>query len=234
MRGRRHLIRVAVVTAVAAASPASACVPAMPPAPLAGESEEAFHARVHAELIATQSYANASKQERTAIDQARWWNEYPMIFLARVERLRIAGRAYGIPKPQSARPRYAIRHGRRIPLPPPVLSVPPPPLTLDLHQAYLRPVFWIKGELAFAASWQDVGGLTSCGSTSDGDLGYAYPGDRVIVFAKPLLAFDHVQGKMTESKDFALLGIKPDEAADPRITEALRASGILTDQEAAN
>lgn len=220
LTGRVSVIMAGIVAALTA-SAAMPCVVATR-APNPGESDAAFQARTKAEDATAERYQKLSEAERAAIDQARWWDMYPAIFLVRVEKVRIAGRIYGIDRPATAKPRYMVRHGRRVPLPPAPMA-PPAPLTLEAHRAYLSPVAWLKGEPNFTASWQDVGGMTSCGNMVDGDLGFAAPGDTLIVFAQDEALMRQRHGAWVSSKRVALFGLRSEQAVDPRLVAGVRA-----------
>jgi hypothetical protein len=102
------------------------------------------------------------------------------------------------------------------------------------HLALLRPVGRIKGQPGLVPVWREVGGINSCGSTNDGYLSYAQPGDYVVVFAQPLRQLSRAAGKMVDTNDFSLFGLRPEEAVDSRIVDALRTFDVPLEPGAAH
>ena len=193
----------ALALIAASGQPVLACMP-VTYVKQAGETDDALKARIAADQEAARRYQTLPARDRAAIDQARWWDLYPQVYVARVERISVKGRIY--PAPHKPAPK---RSGILPPLPP--VPVPPPLFTLDGHKAWLRPIARLKGEEVLPLpGWQEVGGQTSCGGPPDGVLGYTFPGEIVIVFAD----------------EGSLFGLAPADAAEPRLLASLRREGL--------
>lgn len=203
--GQRILIALAPLAA--AGQPVHACTLAMYPLQ-AGEADADLTARIAADQESARHYAALPANERAAIDQAGWWEFYPQVYLARIERVSVKGRIYPAPRRPTA-PKPAPQRSGSVP-PPPVPLEPLPLLTSDGHKAWLRPLARLKGSAVPAPGWRDVGGRTSCGGPPDGSLGYTFPGETVIVFADA----------------DTLFGLAPADAAEPRLLAALRREGL--------
>ena len=174
----------------------------------AGETDDALKARITADQEAARRYQALPARDRAAMDQARWWDLYPQVYVARVERISVKGRIYPAPDRPALRISDRQRGGA---VPPPVPVAPPPLFTPDGHKAWLRPIARLKGEEAPPLpGWQDVGGRTSCGGPPDGVLGYTFPDETVIVFAD----------------EGSLFGLAPADAAEPRLLASLRREGL--------
>ncbi len=198
---------------------AFACVPDRPPPCIANQSEKDCRERAEQwyadQEAARVAYEKKTPQERALIEQAQLWEDHEIIFLARVEKVKLDGKIYPQPRPKLAK----ARKGKLPPPPAPVLI--PPMFTGRGHDSFIRPIGQIKGPPTFAASWQYVGGITSCGNTPDGSLGYAYPGDEVIIFASPASRSRQVRGKWESEEYLSLFGLSRAELVEPRILAAL-------------
>ena len=192
----------ALALIAATGQPVHACMPVLY-VKQAGETDADLKRRIEADQEATRRYAALPASERAAIDQARWWDSYPQVYVAQVDHILVRGKVYPAPR------KPAPRHSSTLPLPP-VPMEPPPLLTADGHKAWLRPIARLKGDAAPAPGWQEVGGRTSCGGPPDGALGYTFPGDTVIVFAD----------------NGSLFGLDPADSAEPRLIAALRREGL--------
>ncbi len=214
-RVRGFAISVAASLAVLPIGQATACVPLPPPIREPGESDEAFQARIKPIEI--------SPEQRELNDQAVSWGGYEMVFLARVEKIRFEGKVY--PQPKKRTPK---RKAGKVP-PPEILQ----PLIIPYgtgHEAYIRPLRWLKGPQTVTPDWHSVGSINTCGSASDGALGHIYPDDEVIVFANWQPQFRYVGGKVVESRYLSLYGTEPDKIVEPRIKTALAAEAKAESQ----
>ncbi len=222
LTGNIRLFFLAMVgaTLLVPANPAIACVPDRPPPCDVSEGAEVCQKRAEqwfAEQEAARiAYEKKTPEERTLIEQARLWDDHEIIFLARVEKIKINGKIYPQPIPKPRKPRAGKR-------PPPPLQIPPPVFVPfgESYSAYIRPIRSIKGPSAFTASWQDVGGMTSCGPGKDGSLSTSYPGDEVVIFANWAHSYRTVRGKEIESTYLDLFGLSRDDLVEPRIKAAL-------------
>ncbi len=192
-------------------APSLACTIDIPPLN-PGESQEAYASRMKTEQI-----DGASETERALAEQRGLWELSSVVFLARVERVKIEGTTYPRPMPKKKR---RLSHGDRRLAPPqfePFLS------SLEPHQAYLTPILMIKGTGSISPAWHSVGGMTSCGTASDGDLGYAAPGDEIVIFGQHPIQFDRAKNAMVELEELWLDGIARVNVVDPHVLEALEA-----------
>lgn len=212
----------AMVLVVLSSGLANACVLGGPPPCESTEGEEMCRGRAE-QWFADREAARIvdeqkSPEERALIKQARYWDEHEIIFFARVEKIKLRGKVFPPPEPKQPK-----RGAGKKPVPPVPVFVPVLQFG-ESYQAYLRPVRWIKGAKEFSPSWQQVGGITSCGSSTDGSLGFSYPGNEVIIFAKWATTSELVRGKWVSSKHLRLYGISPEELIEPRILAALTES----------
>jgi hypothetical protein len=200
--------------------PVAACVVAAPPSCEATESEAACQTRAkqwyadrEAARIADEKKTPA---ERALVEQSQLWDQKALIFLARVEKIKLHEKIYPLPEPKQP----TRRSGKR-PAPVPPAYVPVIPHLGEMYQAYLRPIRWIKGPQDFSASWQDVGGMTSCGPSTDGSLAFSYPGDEIIVFADWVSRSQLIRGEWVSSEYLRLYGIDRADLVEPRILAAI-------------
>jgi len=202
-------------TIVAATGQASvACVPNVE-MPRPGESREAFEQRLEAEEAA---YRKLSQQERAAIKQGEWIGNYQLVFVARVTKVKFGQRTYGPDHFAPTATRAAQTEGR----PDSELVVTAPSIVdfSKVHEVFLEPVSWIKGEAADVVGWHEVQlAWTDCGPPDL--LWSARPGDQVIVFGSILHRPGQAEGKDGEKREFDLFGIPEADATDRRIVEAI-------------
>ena len=185
----------------------------------AGESDEAFQARLKSEQDERQAYQDASPRDRAVIDQTRLWDGYSMVFLARVEKIKVGRRIYSIgPQTTFAASKRKLR-GRILP-PKPIEPVPFLSPALD-HSAYIRPLRLLKGQQEFKPAWRPVGGRTTCGGSPDGDLSFAMPGDVLVIFADAELVMDLGNGAWVASSELSLYGLRREDVVAPPILTAL-------------
>ncbi|CAN1542274.1 hypothetical protein MCEREM21A_01821 [Sphingomonadaceae bacterium] len=200
--------------------PVAACVVAGPPSCEATESQAACQTRAekwYADREAARiAYEKKTPAERALDEQSQLWNYNALIFLARVEKIKLHGKIY--PQPEPKQPK---RKAGKLPVPPPPVLMPVFPKFGESYQAYLRPIRWIKGPQDFSASWQQVGGMTSCGSSNDGSLAFSYPGDEIAVFANWASSSQLVQGQWVSSEYLRLYGIDRADLVEPRILAAI-------------
>jgi hypothetical protein len=219
-RRRIGIVGGAIFSLATSSIPTFACQPASPPSCEASESQEICLKRAeqwYAEQEAARiAYEKKTPEERTLIEQARLWDDHEIIFLARIERIKLKGKIYPQLAPKARKPIA----GKKPPLPP---QIPPVvfPQFGESYSAYIRPVRSIKGPAAFTASWQDVGGMTSCGPYRDGSLSYSYPGDEIVIFANWATTSHMVRGKWVSSEFLSFYGVDQDEVVEPRIKAAL-------------
>lgn len=197
-----------------------ACVMASPPSCESTESEAICLGRAQKwfadQEAARIAYEKKSPEERALIEQAQLWDSHEIIFLSRVEKIRLRGNVY--PQPE---PKLPKRRAGKMPIPPPPIPVPAFPKFGESYEAYLRPIQWIKGPDDFVASWQHVGGMTSCGSSVDGDLAYSYPGDQIVIFSEWATYSQVVRGKWVSTKYLRLFGLNREELVEPRILASI-------------
>ena len=219
LRSSKEISSLAALLVTFSGGPVAACVMATPPSCEATESEAACAERAqqwYAEQEAARLiYEKKSPAERALDEQTQLWDDNEIIFLARVEKIKLRGIVYPQPEPKAPKP----RKGK---IPPPLAPVLIPPLFSGQgHDALIRPIRQIKGPPAFSASWQYVGGVTSCGNTLNGALAYTYPGGDVIVFARWASRSRQVRGKWVSTDYLSLNGLNRDELVEPRIVAAL-------------
>ena len=218
-------LSMAVSLTAISGSQATACVLPSPPSCESTESEAVCLERAqkwYADQEASRiEYEKKTPEERALIEQTRLWDSTEIIFLARVEKIKLRGKVYLQPEPKLPK-----RPAGKMPIPPPRVPMPAFPKYGETYEAYLRPIQWIKGPKDFVASWQSVGGMTSCGSSNDGDLAYSYPGDQIVIFSDWATYSQLVRGKWASTKYLSLYGLNREELVEPRILAALTESSI--------
>jgi hypothetical protein len=216
---KKKCLSAVILLAAISSGSSNACVPAGPPPCEPTDGEDACRGRAQQwfadQEAARLAYEKKSPDERALIEQTRLWDENEIIFFARVEKIKLRGKIYPPTEPKQLKSR-----DRKVPAPPASVFVPFPQFG-ESYQAYLRPVSWIKGPPSFVPSWQPVGGVTSCGSSTDGSLGFSYPGNEIIIFANWASTSQMVHGKWVNSKYLRLYGIGRDQLLEPRILSAL-------------
>jgi hypothetical protein len=213
----------ALITLALISSPAFACVPDIPPPCEANEGTETcrklaqqWYAEQEIERI---EYEKKTPAERELIRQAQLWDGHQIIFLARIEKIKLRGKIYPEPRPKAKMP----KSGNGPPPPPHPLQPVLVPLG-ESFSAYIRPIKSIKGPADFAASWQGVGGMTSCGPGMDGSLSFSYPGDEIVIFAK--WASSTTGDLKVVTKFLHLYGVDLDEVVEPRIRAVFAGSDL--------
>jgi hypothetical protein len=159
-------------------------------------------------------YERKTPEERELIKQAPLWDAYEFVFLARIEKIKIGEKIWPQPPPKPKR-------SKREPLPP----EPPVPVIQpfdESHEAFIRPVKWLKGSESFKPSWRIVGGSNTCGGSVDGSLGYTYPVQEVVIFANWATRIRTLRGKDVSSQYLHFYGLKREEIVDPKILTALK------------
>ena len=198
------------------ATQALACVLASPPSCQATESDqtclERSRAWYAAEETARIALEKKSPSERALIEQDRLWDDHEIIFLARIDKIRLRGKVFPQREPKAVKSQNGKRPSPPIPLPVPAFRSHG-----ERYEAYIRPLRQIKGATAFAASWQEVGGMTTCGSSTDGALAFSSPGDEIIIFANWAIRSRMVRGKWVSSDYLSLYGVDREGLVEPRI-----------------
>jgi hypothetical protein len=204
----------ALVTLALISNPAFACVPDIPPPCEANEGTETCQKRAQQWYVEQEfkrvEYEKKTPAERELIRQAQLWDGHEIIFLARIEKIKLRGKIYPEPRPKAKKPKSG--NG---PPPPPRLLQPVHVPFGESYSAYIRPIQSIKGPADFIASWQDVGGMTSCGSGMDGSLSFSYPGDEIVIFAN--WASSTTGSLKVWTKFLNLYGVDMDKIVEPRI-----------------
>lgn len=200
--------------------PVAACVIAGPPPCETTESEAACRTRAeqwYADREAARiAYEKKTPAERALGEQSQLWDHNAVIFLARVEKIKLHGKIY-----PPAEPKRPKRRAGKLPAPVPPVYAPVFLQTGESYQAYLQPIRWIKGPQDFSASWQQVGGMTNCGSANGGSLAFSYPGDEIVVFANWASSSQLVKGQWVNSEYLSLYGIDRADLVEPRILAAI-------------
>ena len=215
----KKCLSAAILLVALSSGRSNACVPAGPPPCKSTDSEESCRGRAQRwfadQEAARIAYEKKSPEERALIEQARLWDENEIIFFARVEKIKLRGKVYPPPEPKQPK-----RSAGKEPAPPVPIFEPAAQFG-ESYQAYLRPVSWIKGPQEFSPSWQPVGGMTSCGSSTDGSLAFSYPGDEIIIYANRATTSRMVRGNWVSSEILSLYGVDREELVEPRILNAL-------------
>lgn len=218
---RRSCVKASFALLAVYASDTFACNVAPPLVQRQGESNETWEARrdaAEAELRLTLEQVELRKQ-------ARLWDEADMVFVGLISAIKVDGTIY-----RDSDMRAVIAKSARTRPPRP----PKPFKPIDFFkggEAYIDSTQLLKGVETFKSRWHWVGGQTSCGDTTDGQLSHAWPNRKMVIFAQWQSAYRLAHGKSIESKRLELYGLEFDQALDKRLKAVLEAGGHVSRSE---
>lgn len=211
---RRSCVKASFAVLALNASDTIACNVAPPLVQQQGESNEAWESRRNA----AKAVLNQTPEQFELRKQARLWDEADMVFVGLISAIKIDGTVYRDSDMRAA----LAKNTRTRPIRPPKPFKP-----IDFFEggeAYIESTQHLKGIKTFKPRWHWVGGLTSCGDTTDGRLSDAWPNHKMVIFAEWRSVYRFVHGKSRESKRLQLYGMNFDQVLDKRLKGALEAS----------